>query len=98
MRPTRRNFVALGKTLASADRTSSIRAREFGIPSVWFPDMEPEASNTIMASSLQGPGFFSAARDEGTLEAIRTARAMAGTRKQRGSANRMLRDCETIAQ
>ena len=32
------------------------------MPSVWLPDMEPEASNTIMASSVQGEGFFSSPR------------------------------------
>src|SRR4029079_5126316 len=42
-----------------AARTSSMRACELGIPRVWLPDIEPEASNTIMASSVQGDGFFS---------------------------------------
>src|SRR6187549_1198089 len=37
-----------------------MRACELGIPRVWLPDIEPEASNTIMASSVQGDGFFSA--------------------------------------
>src|SRR5690348_5877419 len=36
-----------------------MRACELGIPRVWLPDIEPEASNTIMASSVQGDGFFS---------------------------------------
>jgi hypothetical protein len=27
------------------------------MPKVWFPDIEPEASNTIMASSLAGRGL-----------------------------------------
>src|SRR5581483_1449079 len=38
-----------------------IRASEFGIPSVWLPDIEPDASNTIIASSVQGVGFLSSA-------------------------------------
>jgi hypothetical protein len=38
-----------------------MRARELGMPRVWLPDIEPEASNTIMASSVQGEGFFSSA-------------------------------------
>jgi hypothetical protein len=29
------------------------------MPSVWLPDIDPEASNTIIASSVQGEGFFS---------------------------------------
>src|SRR5688572_4742279 len=36
-----------------------MRGLEFGMPSVWLPDIEPDASNTIIASSVQGLGFFS---------------------------------------
>src|SRR5262249_40487404 len=50
MRPTRRNWVMFGKTLANADRTFSMRRTIFAL--AYLPDMEPDASNAIMASSL----------------------------------------------
>src|SRR6476619_7085616 len=59
--PTLRYRVELGRTCARADLTSSIRVCELGIPRVWFPDMEPEASNTIIASSRHNAGFSSSA-------------------------------------
>jgi hypothetical protein len=45
------------------------------MPKVWLPDIEPEASNTIMASSLHGAGFFSSAAVAGVL-ASNPAKAM----------------------
>jgi hypothetical protein len=63
MRPTRRNRVALGKTWARADRTLSIRVTGVATPSPTLPPIEPEASNTSMASSLQAVGFFSSAQN-----------------------------------
>ena len=54
IRPTLRSFVAVGSTAPSAERTSSIRVTGVAIPRPTVPDIEPEASNTIMASSLQG--------------------------------------------
>ena len=57
MRPTWRNRVTLGKTLASADRTLSMRLTVVGLSLPYphpLPDIEPEASNTSMASSVQG--------------------------------------------
>src|SRR6476619_2845155 len=68
MRPTRRNFVALGKTSASACRASSIRGMVVAMPCPTFPAIEPDASNTIMASSLQGDSFCSAAMAAAKLE------------------------------
>jgi hypothetical protein len=40
-----------------------MRAREFGMPRVWLPDIDPDASNTIIASSVHGAGFFSSERE-----------------------------------
>jgi len=54
MSPTRRNFVALGSTAPSAALTSSMRVTGVAMPRPTVPDMDPDASNTIMASSLQG--------------------------------------------
>jgi hypothetical protein len=39
------------------------------MPRVWLPDIEPEASNTTMASSLHGAGFLSSLRNT-VLEAM----------------------------
>jgi hypothetical protein len=47
------------------------------MPSVWLPDMEPEASNTIMASSVQGACFFSSVEDAEELQIVSAAEAMA---------------------
>jgi hypothetical protein len=38
--------------------------------------MEPEASNTIMASSVQGEGFFSSAPEADMLHPKATVKAM----------------------
>ena len=97
-RPTRRIFVALGNTWARAALTSSIRAREFGMPRVWLPDMEPEASNTIMASSVQGACFFPSVEDAEELQIISAADAMAARRMLMRAANATPRDSELIAQ
>ena len=52
--PTRRSRVMLGKTLASAERTASIRGVMVAIPWLTLPAIDPEASNTSMESSMQG--------------------------------------------
>src|SRR5262249_5624868 len=44
------NAAMFGKTLANADRTFSMRRTIFA--PAYLPDMEPDASNAIMASSL----------------------------------------------
>ena len=66
---------AVGRTWASAERTSSMRALEFGMPKIWLPDIEPDASNTIMASSVQGAGFLSSAPKANRLHASVAARS-----------------------
>ena len=68
---------ALGITWARAYLTSSMRAAEFGMPKVWFPDIEPEASKTIMASSLQGAALSSSALSARGPHAESKARATA---------------------
>src|SRR3990170_5648085 len=98
MRPTRRWAAAVGKTWASAARTSSIRAREFGMPRTWLPDMEPEASNTIMASSVQGEGLFSSALEAERVPVMRPTKAMITSRKLRFMASRLRAYFTTIAQ
>src|SRR5262245_48619576 len=82
MRPTRRNLVALGKTSASACRASSIRGMVVAIPCPTFPAIEPDASNTIMASSLQGDSFGSAAIAAAKPPAVPIAKAMAASRRE----------------
>src|SRR5678815_1966680 len=62
MRPTRRSRVTRGRTAARACRASSMRGLMVAMPWLTLPAMEPEASNTIMASSEQGEGVESAAR------------------------------------
>ena len=55
--PTRRDRVTFGRIFARVERTLSIRLT---VPAVSLPypqplpDIDPEASNTIMASSVQG--------------------------------------------
>ena len=55
--PTRRDRVTFGRILPRVERTLSIRLT---VPAVSLPyhqplpDIDPEASNTIMASSVQG--------------------------------------------
>src|SRR5262249_24913452 len=98
MSPTFRNLVALGSTSASAVRTWSMRASEFGMPSVWLPDIEPDASNTIIASSVQGVGFLSSA---GTgIEPNERTRNEASPAKAtcRNAADDLPDDCKDIAQ
>src|SRR6476619_6786889 len=73
-----RNLAAFGNTGASADRASSIRALEFGMPSVSLPDIDPDASNTTIASSRQGGIGFSSARDV-ALPARSAARTIAAS-------------------
>src|SRR5262249_49152282 len=48
------------------------------MPKVWFPDIDPEASNTIMASCLQGAILPSSPRAKGlhAKESTRTATAV----------------------
>jgi hypothetical protein len=53
-----------------------MRAREFGMPRTWLPDMEPEASNTIMASSVQGAGLFSSALEADRVPVTKQTKAM----------------------
>src|SRR5262249_11806668 len=65
----------------SAARTSSMRACELGMPSVWLPDIDPEASNAIIASSVQGEGFFSSSVLPAPLPAIRVVNAMTDNEK-----------------
>src|SRR6476646_185579 len=85
MRPTRRNFVALGKTSASACRASSIRGMVVPMPCPTLPAIEPDASNTIMASSLHGGGSGSSERAPWTLTLIITAQMTAANRIERKS-------------
>jgi hypothetical protein len=59
-----------------------MRAWELGIPRVWLPDIEPEASNTIMASSMQGEGFFSSLLPE-PLPTVNVSNAMIDKEKIR---------------
>jgi hypothetical protein len=54
-----------------------MRAAEFGMPKVWFPDIEPEASKTIIASSLQGAVLFSSALSTESPHVESKARATA---------------------
>src|SRR5262245_55372271 len=54
-----------------------MRALELGMPSVWLPDIEPEASNTTTASSVQGAGLFSSKCDAEGVPARSTARTIA---------------------
>src|SRR6476469_7998503 len=92
----RRNLVAFGSTRARADRASSIRDLEFGMPRVSLPDIEPDASNTTIASSRQGGIVFSSARDV-ALQARSTAKAMGVSLTIRSAANSMARDSQPIA-
>jgi hypothetical protein len=46
--------VTLGKILASAERTASMRGVMVAMPWLTLPAIDPEASNTSMASSTQG--------------------------------------------
>jgi hypothetical protein len=46
--------VTLGKILARAERTASIRGVMVAMPWFTLPAIDPEASNTSMASSTQG--------------------------------------------
>src|SRR6476619_4977895 len=85
MRPTRRNFVALGKTSASACRASSIRGMVVPMPCPTLPAIEPDASNTIMASSLHGEGCGSSARTASTSHAAVTASEIAARQTERKS-------------
>src|SRR6478672_7102267 len=62
MRPTRRSRVTRGRTVASACRASSMRGLMVAMPWLTLPAIEPDASNTIIASSEQGEGVASAAR------------------------------------
>ena len=76
MRPTWRNRVTLGKTLASADRTLSMRLTVVGLSLPYphpLPDIEPEASNTSMASSVQGARRSSSTRSAWAAHATITA-------------------------
>jgi hypothetical protein len=50
-----------------------MRAREFGMPRVWLPDIDPDASKTMIASSVHGPGFFSSESDGEPLKRIESA-------------------------
>jgi hypothetical protein len=52
--PTLRNFVAAGNTCARALRTSSMRVTWLKRPWTVLPAMDPDASKTIIASSVQG--------------------------------------------
>ena len=52
--PTRRSRVMLGKTLASAERKHRYGGVMVAIPWLTLPAIDPEASNTSMASSMQG--------------------------------------------
>src|SRR5688572_16847429 len=97
MRPTRRNLVALGRTCDSAHFTSSMRGLEFGMPSVWLPDIEPDASNTIIASSVQGFGFLSSGM-AGPANASMAAAASAKTLRPLASATFRGRDGKPIAE
>src|SRR6185312_9459124 len=98
MRPTRRFLVAVGRTWASAERTSSMRALELGMPRVWLPDVEPEASNTIMASSVQGDGFFSSAPAPERVHVSTAISAKSPSRKLLFVANRLAISPAIIAQ
>ena len=64
----------------SADRTSSIRASGEAMPSATVPDLESEASNTIMASSLQGV-FGSAASAMPAAETSAMPKEIVATRR-----------------
>src|SRR5262249_26271501 len=59
-----------------------MRACELGMPSVWLPDIDPEASNTITASSVQGEGFFSSSLLPAPLSAITVVNAMTDNKKK----------------
>src|SRR6476620_12073223 len=78
MRPTRRKRVTRGRTAASACRASSMRGLMVAMPWLTLPAMEPDASNTIIASSEQGEGVASAgragsARARGATKAVAAA-------------------------
>src|SRR5918995_7050944 len=79
MRPTRRNRVMVGSTLASADLTSLILGNVVAMPWLRLPAIEPEASNTNMASSVQGLRSFSSAASAHTLAAASHDKANAAT-------------------
>ena len=55
----------------SADLTSSIRGSVVAISWLVLPAIEPDASNTIMASSLQGDGIGSSAREAASVHTSR---------------------------
>src|SRR5262252_697042 len=61
-----------------------MRACELGMPCVWLPDIDPEASNAIIASSVQGEGFFSSSVLPAPLPAIRVVNAMTDNEKKCG--------------
>src|SRR6478609_380567 len=92
----RRNLVAFGSTRARADRASSIRDLEFGTPRVSLPDIDPDASNTTIASSRQDGIAFSSARDV-ALQARSTAKMMGVSLTKCGAANGMPRNNQPIA-
>ena len=58
MSPTLRNFVAAGNTCARALRTSSMRVTSLKRPWTVLPAIDPDASKTIIASSVHGVARF----------------------------------------
>src|SRR5262249_51014260 len=85
MSPTRRSRVMLGKTLASAERTASIRGVMVAIPWLTLPAIDPEASNTSMASSMQGLRSESSACARMGADKIAAMPRAAGKDRERGN-------------
>src|SRR5262249_61421656 len=83
MSPTRRSRVMLGKTLASAERTASIRGVMVAIPWLTLPAIDPEASNTSMASSMQGLQSESSACARMGADKIAAMPSVAGEDRER---------------
>jgi hypothetical protein len=67
------------------------------MPRVWFPDIDPEASNTSIASSLQADDFLSSARDIETWHAKAKPKAGAASLMPR-KAKLLPQDDDAIAE
>jgi hypothetical protein len=79
-----RRRVILGKTLANADRTLSMRLTVLALSLPYphpSPAIEPDASNTIMASATQEWTFDSSAPAAKTLQAKTSAKAILSGRR-----------------
>jgi hypothetical protein len=63
-----------------------------------LPDIDPDASNTIIASSVQGDGFFSSALEADRVQLSSPTKAMIPKREFHPAAPLLNTDVPTIAQ